>query len=123
MDHTRAKRASARARRVKRIRKKLRGTGSRPRLSVSKTNQHLYAQLIDDERKITLAGVGTLSEVNQKAGLGRKSKTAAKTIGRQIAELAKKLDVHAVIFDRGRFKYHGHIAELATGAREAGLQF
>jgi large subunit ribosomal protein L18 len=123
MDHTKAKRANARAMRVKRIRKKLRGTGSRPRLSVSKTNQHLYAQLIDDERKITLAGVGTLSEVNQKAGLGRKSKTAAKTIGRQIAELAKKLDVHAVIFDRGRFKYHGHIAELATGAREAGLQF
>lgn len=123
MDHTKAKRANARAMRVKRIRKKLQGTGLRPRLSVSKTNQHLYAQLIDDERKITLAGVGTLSEVNQKAGLGRKSKTAAKTIGRQIAELAKKLDVHAVIFDRGRFKYHGHIAELATGAREAGLQF
>ena len=123
MDHTKAKRANARAMRVKRIRKKLQGTGLRPRLSVSKTNQHLYAQLIDDERKITLAGVGTLSEVNQKAGLGRKSKTAAKTIGRQIAELAKKLDVHAVIFDRGRFKYHGHIAELATVALETGLQF
>ena len=122
MDHTKARRANARAKRVMRVRKKLRGTAERPRLSVSKTNLHLYAQLIDDENSVTLAGVGTLSETNQKE-FGRKSKEAAKAIGVQIAEMAKKLNIKAVLFDRGRFKYHGHIAELATGAREAGLQF
>lgn len=123
MDHTKAKRANARAMRVMRVRRKLRGTGIRPRLSVSKTNMHLYAQLIDDEKGVTLAGVGTLSKENQAANLNKKSKEAAKAIGFQIAELAKKLNIQAVVFDRGRYKYHGHIAELATGAREAGLQF
>ena len=122
MDHTKARRANARAKRVMRVRKKLRGTAVRPRLSVSKTNAHLYAQLIDDENKMTLAGIGTLSKTNQKE-FGKKSKAAAKEIGKQIAELAKKLNVQTVIFDRGRYKYHGHVAELASGAREAGLQF
>jgi len=122
MDHTKVRRANARAKRVMRVRKKLRGTGVRPRLSVSKTNVHLYAQLIDDEKGVTLAGIGTLSKVNQK-DLGKKSKAAAKAIGKQIAELALRLNIQAVLFDRGRYKYHGHIAELATGAREAGLQF
>lgn len=122
MDHSKKRRAVARKRRVMRVRRKLRGTAERPRLSVSKTNLHLYAQLIDDERGVTLAGVGTLSEVNQEK-FGRKSKEAAREIGKQIAALAKQHNVDSVIFDRGRYQYHGHIAELATGAREAGLQF
>lgn len=105
------------------MRNKLEGTAERPRLSVSKTNCHLYAQLIDDEHSITLAGVGTLSKANQKASLKKKSKEAAREIGKQIAHLAKERNVSTVIFDRGRYKFHGLIAELATGAREAGLQF
>lgn len=123
MDHTNVRRANARAKRVLRVRKKLRGTLERPRLSVSKTNLHLYAQLIDDERGVTLVGVGTLSKSSRAANLNKKSKEAAKAIGIQIGELAKKLNIQTVVFDRGRYKYHGHIAELATGAREAGLQF
>lgn len=123
MDPSLRKRTKARARRVFRVRKKLHGTTERPRLSVSKTNRHLYAQIIDDSKGVTLVGVGTLSKEN-KAGLaGHKSKEAARQIGKQIAELAKKQNVQAVVFDRGENKYHGLIAELATGAREAGLQF
>ena len=90
---------------------------------MSKTNLHLYAQLIDDVKGITLAGVGTQSKENQNTEFSRKSKQAARHIGKRIAELAKKHNVESVIFDRGRYKYHGVIAELATAAREAGLQF
>ena len=123
MDQTNLKRNRARKRRAFRVRKKLHGTNERPRLSVSKTNKHIYAQLIDDDKGISLAGVGTLSEKNQGTALNRKSKQAAREIGKQIAELARNKNIQAVIFDRGVNKYHGVIAELAEGAREAGLQF
>jgi large subunit ribosomal protein L18 len=123
MDNSKIRRANARAKRVMRVRKKLCGNAERPRLSVSKTNAHLYAQLIDDEKGVTLAGIGTQSKVNQTAGFGRKSKEAARVIGKQIGEFAKNRDIQKVLFDRGRYKYHGIIAELAAGAREAGLQF
>jgi large subunit ribosomal protein L18 len=106
-----------------RVRKKLEGTAAVPRLSVSKTNAHIYAQLIDDVKALTLAGVGTLSKENQKTEYSRKSKQAARHLGKQIAELAKGKNVERVIFDRGRYKFHGIVAELAAGAREAGLQF
>lgn len=106
-----------------RVRKKVRGTSGVPRLSISKTSRHIYAQLIDDEKGVTLAGIGTLSKENQKGPHSKKSKAAARQIGKQIAEFAKKQNIDAVVFDRGRYKYHGLIAELATGAREMGLQF
>ena len=120
MDHSLKQRDNARAKRVMRVRKKLRGTAARPRLSVSKTNAHLYAQLIDDEKGVTLTGVGTLSK---EQSFGKKSKQAAQAIGRALGDSAKKLGIEAVLFDRGRYKFHGVIAELAAGAREAGLQF
>lgn len=120
MDNAKKRRNSARAKRVMRVRKDLHGSAERPRLTVSKTNCHLYAQLIDDDRAITLAGFGTLSKDSSQK---RKSKEAAREIGKQIAELAKKKNIQSVIFDRGRYKFHGVIAELANGAREAGLQF
>lgn len=119
MDHSNQRKLQARKRRVFRVRNKIRGCGEKPRLSVSKTNKHLYAQLIDDEKGISLAGVGTL---NHKSA-GRKSKEAARVIGKQIGELAKEKNIRTVVFDRGVNKYHGIIAELADGAREAGLQF
>jgi large subunit ribosomal protein L18 len=103
-----------------RVRKTLHGNAERPRLSVSKTNCHIYAQLIDDDNSVTLAGFGTLSK---EMSVKKKSKESAREIGKQIAELAKKKNINSVIFDRGRYKFHGIIAELANGAREAGLQF
>lgn len=123
MDNSKKRRQRSRAMRVMRVRKSLSGSSLKPRLSVSKTNLHLYAQLIDDEKGITLAGIGTLSKENKNTEFNRKSKEAARQIGKQIAEVAKKHNVVSVVFDRGRCKYHGVIAELATAAREAGLQF
>lgn len=121
MDNSKKNRNRARKTRVMRVRKHVRGSAERPRLTVSKTNLHIYAQLIDDEKSITLAGVGTLSKQNK--SLGGKSKETARHIGKQIADLAKKHNITTVVFDRGRYKFHGVIAELANGAREAGLQF
>lgn len=123
MDNSLKRRMKARKARIMRVRKKVRGSSERPRLTVSKTNQHIYAQVIDDVKGITLVGVGTQSKVNQKSDVQGKSKEAARHIGKQLAELAKKAGVEAVIFDRGRYKFHGVVAELAAGAREAGLQF
>ena len=119
MDNSKTKRANARAKRMKRVRRAIRGTALRPRLSVSKTNVHLYAQLIDDDKKVTIAGIGTLS----KEVKARKSKESAQKIGKEIAALANSVGIKSVLFDRGRYKYHGVIAELAKSAREAGLQF
>lgn len=123
MDNSKKRRQVSRARRLMRVRNSLMGSAEKPRLSVSKTNLHLYAQLIDDVKGITLAGIGTLSKENKNTEFNRKSKEAARHIGKQIAEVAKKHNVVNVVFDRGRCKYHGVIAELATAAREAGLQF
>jgi large subunit ribosomal protein L18 len=120
MDHSLARRSKAREARAFRVRKKLTGTPERPRLSVSKTNLHIYAQLIDDVNAVTLAGVGTMAK---EAPLNRKSKSAAMAMGKEIAQIAKKKNIHTAIFDRGRNKFHGVIAELAKGAEQAGLQF
>lgn len=123
MDNSKKRRAVARNRRVMRVRQTVRGNAEKPRLTVSKTNCHVYAQIIDDEKSSTLAGVGTLSKQNQGTAFSKKSKEAAFNIGKQIAEMAKKQNINTVVFDRGRYKFHGVIAELAKGAREAGLQF
>lgn len=123
MDNSLKKRRRARWARVHRVRKTIRGTAEKPRLSVSKTYCHLYAQLIDDERGITLGGFGTRSKENKGTELAAKSKEAARHIGSRIAEMAKKQNIDRVIFDRGRYQFHGIIAELANAAREAGLQF
>lgn len=123
MDNSKTRRRVARHRREMRVRKSVRGNAEKPRLTVSKTNCHVYAQLIDDDKSLTLAGVGTLSKSNQKTANNKKSKQSAFEIGKQLAELAKKQNINTVVFDRGRYKFHGVIAELAKGAREAGLQF
>jgi large subunit ribosomal protein L18 len=120
MDNSQKRRKIARKARIMRVRKKVRGTTDKPRLMISKTNQHIYAQLIDDQKGLTLAGVGTMTKEYKKEG---KSKEAAEKIGTQIAQMAKKLNVNAIVFDRGRYKFHGIVAQLANAAREAGLQF
>lgn len=123
MDNSQKRRKNARKARTFRVRKNIRGTSVKPRLTVSKTNYHLYAQLIDDQKGVTLAGIGTLSKANKGTDFNGKSKDSARHIGTQIAEAAKKLNIDTVVFDRGRYKFHGIVAELANAAREAGLQF
>ncbi len=123
MDNSKKRRIRARKARVMRVRKQVRGTAQKPRLTVSKTNHHLYVQLIDDVLGITLAGVGTQSKGHKGTDFNRKSKDSARKIGTQIAELAKEKNIEKVVFDRGRNKFHGIVAELANAAREAGLQF
>lgn len=120
MSHKLIKRSKVRKKRQMRIRKKLKGVAERPRLSVSKTLKHIGAQLIDDEKGLTLVSFSTLSK---DAKGQKKSKDGARFIGKKIAELAKKKNIEQVIFDRGRFKYHGLVAELADAARESGIKF
>ena len=87
-------------------------------MSVCKTNKHLYVQIIDDDKGHTLASCGTAS----KNGQG-KSKEIAANLGKKIAALAKEKNIEKIVFDRGRYKFHGLIAELANSARQEGLQF
>ncbi len=123
MDHSQSRRRASRATRVLRVRKSLKGSAEQPRLSVSKTNAHIYVQLINDQQGVTLGGVGTLSKTSRVAGYPRKSKESARHLGAEIAKIAKQQNIDRVIFDRGPCKYHGIIAELAQAARAAGLQF
>lgn len=117
------KRSKQRARRALGVRSKVRGTALKPRMSVLKSNAHLSVQVIDDESSVTLFSASTLTQQMKSLQLGKKSKEAAKQLGVIIAELAKKNNIERVVFDRGHYKYHGLLAELANSAREAGLQF
>ena len=119
-----SQRNKRRRRRKMSVSKRVRGTALKPRLSVYKSNMNLFAQLIDDENGKTLASAGTLTkETKEKGHSTKKGKEAAKQIGMLIAEKAKMNNIQHVIFDRGHNKYHGLLAELASAAREGGLQF
>lgn len=117
------RRETTRKRREMRVRKHVRGSKDKPRFTVTKSNHHLYAQIIDDEAQVTLVGLGTMSKEFKNGPLNRKSKDSAKEIGKRLAERALGMQIQKVVFDRGRYKYHGLIAEMATAAREAGLIF
>ncbi len=123
MLNTNMKMRIVRKRRVFRVRKKLKGTTERPRLSVFKSNLHLFVQVINDETGETLASLGTMSKDFKGTEYAKKSKKSAQILGEKIAQMAKGKNVEKVVFDRGRFKYHGIIAVLADAARQAGLQF
>lgn len=115
-------RKAIRARVHKRIRRKISGTSERPRLCVSFSNRHVYAQVIDDSKGITLCAASTKdAELASPAKLAN-IETATK-VGALVAERALKANVTTVIFDRGGFIYHGKVKALADAAREAGLQF
>ena len=104
-----------------RIRKDLMGTSERPRLNVYKANANIYAQIIDDEKGVTLVSANTLEkELNIKNGGNIE---AAKVIGAEIAKRAKKAKITKVVFDRGGNLYHGRVKALADAARENGLEF
>jgi large subunit ribosomal protein L18 len=111
-----------RIKRAYRVRQNLRGTAEKPRLTVMKSNRHIAVQLIDDENGITLASASTLMKKFRSKKL-TSNKEAARIIGSELGELAKDKQITTVVFDRGFYKYHGVIAELANAAREAGLQF
>ena len=110
-----------RARRHRRVRKKVSGTAARPRLAVFRSNKHIYAQVIDDVAGRTLAAAST-EDASLKDGNGSNIDAATK-VGTLVAERAKAAGVEKVVFDRGGFRYHGRVAALADAARAGGLEF
>ncbi len=112
---------AGRKRRHHRVRKNVRGTAARPRLAVFRSNKHVYAQVIDDVAGRTVASASTM-ETDVKGG-ATATVDAAKSVGKRVGERAKAAGVSAVVFDRGGFRYHGRVAGVADGAREAGLEF
>jgi len=113
----------ARNKRKIRIRKKLNGTEERPRLTVFRSEKHIYAQIIDDAQGITLASASTLSPEHKEQEASGGKVGAAKKVGELIARKAQEKGIKKVVFDRNGFIYHGRIQALADAAREAGLEF
>jgi len=110
-----------RHRRHLRVRKKIAGTPERPRLVVFRSSKHIYAQLVDDQRGVTLAGVTDTSEGVQVEGKGKVARSFA--VGKLIASKAKEKGIAKVVFDRGGYQYHGRVKAVADGARKGGLEF
>ena len=113
-------RKAARAKVHRRIRKKVSGTAETPRLAVHFSNQNVYAQLIDDVARTTIASASSLDKGTDLKGSNKETATA---VGKAIAESAKGKNISAVVFDRGGHLYHGKVKALADAAREAGLKF
>jgi large subunit ribosomal protein L18 len=115
------KKVQNRMRIKRRVRAKIHGTAQRPRLSVFRSNNHIYAQLIDDLSSRTLAAASSLEE-----GVGADGKPpveVGKLVGMRLAEKAKAAGIDAAVFDRNGYRYHGRVKALADGAREGGLKF
>ena len=110
-----------RYRRHLRVRRKVAVTAERPRLVVFRSLKHIYAQLVDDDRGVTLLGVGDGSEGIQADGAGKVSR--GKAVGKLLAEKAKAAGFSRVVFDRAGYRYHGRVQAVADGAREGGLEF
>ena len=115
------KRRDARIRRHNRVRKTMRGTSTRPRVAVFRSNKHISAQVIDDIAGVTIAAVSTTESALR--GPINSNIEAASKAGALLAERAKAAGVDEVVFDRGGFRYHGRVAALADAAREGGLKF
>jgi large subunit ribosomal protein L18 len=117
-------RSPGRALRQARVRKRVRGTDDRPRLTVYRSLNHIYAQVISDESGRTIAAASSRSaEVRDKLGGKSGNKGAAKEVGELVARKAREAGIQAVVFDRNGFLYHGRVRTLAEAAREAGLKF
>ena len=106
-----------REKRRKRVRRRIYGTAERPRLSVYRSNVHIYAQLVDDDEGHTLVAADT-----REAGDAENRVEAARKVGELVAERAKEADIEEAVFDRGGNRYHGRVAALAEGARSGGLK-
>lgn len=105
----------------RRIRRRISGTSERPRLAVFKSLKYLYAQVIDDERGVTLAQASSLETDLKSESGSSKNKGAARAVGEAIAERALEKGIARVVYDRGGYIYHGRVKELAEGARAKGL--
>ncbi|HEX9086322.1 50S ribosomal protein L18 [Pseudarthrobacter sp. So.54] len=116
---TNKSKSAQRSRRQLRIRKRISGTAVRPRLVVNRSARHVFVQVVDDSKGLTVASASTL-EADLRAFDGDKT-AKAKRVGELVAERAKAAGIEAVVFDRGGNKYHGRIAAVADGAREGGL--
>jgi large subunit ribosomal protein L18 len=109
--------------RHRRVRKKVAGTAARPRLCVFRSLQHIYAQLIDDERGHTLLGVSSLSPEIKATVSNGGNIAAAKEVGKLLAQKALEKNIVQAVFDRAGYKFHGRVAALANAARETGMKF
>lgn len=109
--------------RHERVRKKISGTPARPRLSVYRSLNHIYAQIIDDTAGTTLVAASTVEKEIAAAVAELDKKGASKVVGKTVAERAIAKGIKEVVFDRGGYIYTGRVAELAAGAREGGLEF
>jgi large subunit ribosomal protein L18 len=117
------RRAAARIRRKQRVRKNVKGSDARPRVCVFRSNKHIYAQVISDEKGATLVSASSLSDLEADAAKERKGVGAAKRVGLTLAQRCKERNITRVVFDRNGFLFHGQIKAVADGAREGGLQF
>lgn len=122
MDHSKQL-VRQRQRRAFRVRKRVRGTPDRPRLSVARSHKHISAQIIDDLAGTTLVAASSLDNSLSNALKLGSNKSAAVAVGKAIAERAAAAGIKAVCFDRGPYKFHGRVAALAQAARESGLSF
>jgi len=119
MNKARKKITDVQRKRMMRVRKKTRGTAQAPRMSVVKSNCHISVQVIDDVRGVTIASISTMSEE-----VGRKkSKESGRMLGEIIGKKLNSLGIERIVFDRGPFKYHGILHELAEAARAQGIRF
>lgn len=124
MEKQKETKAFFRSRRHKRVRKKISGTAERPRLVVFRSLRHIYGQLVDDSRGVTLMGISSTSPTVQGSVTDAKGKiSTSKLTGKALAEKAIQSGVESVVFDRGGYKYHGRVRAFAEGAREGGLKF
>ena len=117
------RKAMLRQRRHRRVRTRIAGTAERPRLNVYRSLTNIYAQVIDDDAGRTLAAASTLDPEVKSAGKNGGNKDAAKLVGLVLGKRAVDKGIDKVVLDRGGYKYHGRVASLADGAREAGLKF
>ncbi len=118
-----SKKSLAREKRHTRVRKHVFGTSERPRLNVYRSLNHIYAQVIDDTRGITLVSASTVDSEARAMVDGQGKTDRAKVVGKLVAERAKEAGISKVVFDRGGFKYQGRVQALADASREAGLDF
>ena len=120
-----ADRIGGNARKIRhvRVRRKVTGTGERPRLCVFRSLKHIYAQVVDDERGVTLVAASSADGEIKQNGDGKNKTAVSASVGSLVASRAKESGITSVVFDRGGYKYHGRVRALADAAREGGLIF
>ncbi len=117
------KKYMGRQQRQRRVRARVSGTAQRPRLNIFRSLTNIYAQVIDDSQGHTVVSASTLDKEVAAQATGKTKLEAARIVGKVVGERAKQAGIEKVVFDRGGFRYHGRVAAVAEGAREAGLDF